>query len=176
MRWKPHVDLSFRCEIHEKTKNCEWHPRSIRKIDCLQESGRRVLISILSILEWSKRQRVLAARAYCTGVLCTAYSGLASLGAWVLCAIQYPAVLAARAYSAMAPAKQDDVIRGRFLAISGEHFQSVFLHDSQQLERHAAGLLSARLPLLHCRFAGVQMAGEDRLADAETLLTVKNEW
>ncbi len=45
----------------------------------------------------------------------------------------------------------------------------MFLHDGQEFERHAAGFLCARLPLLHGRFTGVEITGEDRLADAETL-------
>src|ERR1019366_8549974 len=52
---------------------------------------------------------------------------------------------------------------------SREHLQSVFLDDSQELERHAAGLLGAGLPLLHRGFTGVQVAGKDRLADAMAL-------
>src|ERR1039458_8631829 len=52
---------------------------------------------------------------------------------------------------------------------SGEHLQSVFLHDGKQLERHAAGLFRAGLPLLHRGLTGVQVAGEDRLTDTMAL-------
>ena len=42
----------------------------------------------------------------------------------------------------------------------------MLLHYSQQFERHAAGALGAGFPLLHCGWAGVEVAGEDGLADA----------
>ena len=52
---------------------------------------------------------------------------------------------------------------------SGEYLQSVFLHYRQELERHAAGFLGSRLPLLHRRFTRIQIAGKDRLADVQAL-------
>jgi hypothetical protein len=45
----------------------------------------------------------------------------------------------------------------------------MLLYDGEQFERHAAGFLGTRLPLLHRRLSGIQVAGEDWLADAETL-------
>lgn len=41
------------------------------------------------------------------------------------------------------------------------------MHQVQQLESCARGLLLSDLPLLHRRKAGVQQAGKDRLADRE---------
>ncbi len=41
----------------------------------------------------------------------------------------------------------------------------MLLHHCEQLERHAAGALGAGFPLLHCGGAGVEVAGEDGLAD-----------
>ncbi len=41
----------------------------------------------------------------------------------------------------------------------------MLLHHSQQFERHAAGALGAGFPLLHGGWAGVEVAGEDGLAD-----------
>lgn len=46
----------------------------------------------------------------------------------------------------------------------------MLLHHGQQFERHATGLLVARPPLLNCRFAGVQIPGEDGLADVRALV------
>lgn len=43
----------------------------------------------------------------------------------------------------------------------------MFLDDRQELERHAAGLLGARLPLLDRALARVEIAGEDRLTHVE---------
>jgi hypothetical protein len=48
---------------------------------------------------------------------------------------------------------------------SGEHAQSVLLHDAEQLQRRAAGSFGTALPLLHGRLAGVEVTGEHRLAD-----------
>jgi len=45
----------------------------------------------------------------------------------------------------------------------------MLLHDRQELERHPTGLLGAGLPLLHGALAGVEIAGEDRLADVMAL-------
>ena len=52
---------------------------------------------------------------------------------------------------------------------SGQHLQSVFLHNVQQLQGHAAGLLVAGFPLLNRGFAGVEVQGEDRLTHMLTL-------
>lgn len=41
----------------------------------------------------------------------------------------------------------------------------MLLHHGEQLERHAAGALGAGFPLLHGGGAGVEVAGEDGLAD-----------
>jgi hypothetical protein len=63
--------------------------------------------------------------------------------------VDAPWVLATRAYSGRVLTEEDTVIRGRLRAVSGEHLQSMFLHDGQQFERHAAGFLGTRFPLLH---------------------------
>ena len=42
----------------------------------------------------------------------------------------------------------------------------MFLNNRQQLKRHPAGAFCTSFPFLHCRFAGVQIAGKDRLADS----------
>jgi hypothetical protein len=47
--------------------------------------------------------------------------------------------------------------------------QAVLLDDGQELDGHAAGLFYAALPLLHRGLAGVEVAGEDGLADALAL-------
>ncbi len=41
----------------------------------------------------------------------------------------------------------------------------MLLHDAQQLERHAAGVLFTGLPLLHPGRAGIQITRKHRLAD-----------
>ncbi len=41
----------------------------------------------------------------------------------------------------------------------------MLLHHSEQFERHAAGALGAGFPFLDGRGAGVEVAGEDGLAD-----------
>ncbi len=51
----------------------------------------------------------------------------------------------------------------------GQNFKPMLLHHSQQLQRHTARPLRARFPLLHGRLAGVQVAGEDGLADVVRL-------
>jgi len=41
----------------------------------------------------------------------------------------------------------------------------MFLHNSQELERHTAGFLSSGLPFLYRGFTRIEIAGKDRLAD-----------
>ena len=45
----------------------------------------------------------------------------------------------------------------------------MLLHHSEQFERHAAGALGAGFPFLDGRGAGVEVAGEDGLADVMRL-------
>src|SRR5271156_2614208 len=45
----------------------------------------------------------------------------------------------------------------------------MFLHDREELECHSAWPLRSGLPLLNRRFAGIEVTGENRLADAKTL-------
>src|SRR5947207_14632142 len=52
---------------------------------------------------------------------------------------------------------------------SGEHLQSVFLHNCQELKRHTAGLLCASLPLFYCGFTGIEITRKDGLADMVAL-------
>ena len=51
----------------------------------------------------------------------------------------------------------------------GEELEAVLLHEGEELEGHAAGALGAGLPLLNGGLAGVEVAGEDGLADALAL-------
>ena len=51
---------------------------------------------------------------------------------------------------------------------SRQHLQSVFLHHSQQLQGHAAGLLVTCFPFLNGRLTGVEVQGEDRLTHVFT--------
>jgi hypothetical protein len=48
-------------------------------------------------------------------------------------------------------------------------FQAVLFDDGEELERHPTRLFCAGLPLLNRRFACIQVAGEDRLANSKTL-------
>ena len=50
----------------------------------------------------------------------------------------------------------------------------MLLDDGQELERHAAGFLGARLPLLYWGFAGIQIPGEDGLAHLLALANLLN--